>query len=153
MAATQKLSDEALRDYLKRGMTQNEIARLVGMSASAVSQRAARLERNGVSRTPEAVAIAHASLWDTKAAAEENYRRALGNYLIAEDKTKAIAEIRNHIKLGMDVLAVLYSLEEVKAFQEEVLALFDEFDPQLRERLLARIRERRTVRAAFDGVK
>lgn len=153
MAATQKLSDEALRNYLKRGMSQNEIARLAGMSPSAVSQRATRLERNGFSRTPEVVAAAHASLWDTKAAAEENYRRALSNYSVAEDKTKAIAEIRNHLRLGMDVLSILYSIEEVKAFQEEVLALLDEFDPESRERLLARIRQRRTVRAAFDGVK
>jgi transcriptional regulator with XRE-family HTH domain len=147
----EKLSDETLRRCLEQGLSQEEIAQRAGIAQSSVSKRIARLEPRAIARNLTRVEEAFASLWDTRKAAEENYTRAVKNYKVCDDKTRAIAEIRNHIKLGIDVMSLLYSIEELRAFQEEVLTILDECEPGTRDRILARLRERRTLRAAFEG--
>ena len=151
MATRKKLADEQIKFWMENDFTQAEMARLAGVSTAAISKRIANIERTSLAKAPANIERSYASIWDTKAAIEENYERAIKNFEMSEDATRAIAEIRNHQKLSIDVLAMLYSVEEVRAFQEEVLAVINECEPSLRERIIQRLQQRRSIRAAFVG--
>lgn len=147
--AERKLSDTDLRDYLRMGFSQQEIADLFRITPASVSERCAKLETGAVAHSQAVAVKAVASVWDSRAATEENYQRALANYETAKNKTAAIGEIRAHIKMGLDIILDLYRVEQVQAFQDEVLAILDEYDDTARQRILDRIRERRSLRGAF----
>ena len=152
MAAPTELTDEALRDYLRMGLPQNEIAKLFKLTKGAISQRVKKLERQAVAKHPEKAIAAHTSLWNTRVAAEENYARALALLDECEgpgDKARVLSEIRQHLQFAMAVMETLYNIQEVQAFQEEVLTVLEECEPGLRERIISRLREKRTIRAAF----
>jgi DNA-binding Lrp family transcriptional regulator len=149
-----KLTEDLLKQYLGLGMAQKEIARLFGVSEAAVSQRVKRLEKRVAPKCLPVVQAAESSVWDMKAATEANYRRALA--LLDElaepgDKIRCIGEIRQHLTHAMNVLQAMYSVQEAKEFQEEVLQVLDECEPGLRDKILTRLRERRTIRAAFGA--
>ena len=130
--------------------SQQEIARLFNVSEQAVSQRVAALNKKCAPMTPQVVAEAQASVWDTRTALQENYQRCLA-LLDSDDadKTRVLAEIRNHLKLAMEVMSLLYSVQETKAFMEEVMQILDDVQPGTREIILARLRERRSIQSAF----
>lgn len=156
MAPPKKLTDEALKNFVNLGFNQDEIARLSGLTKGAISQRMSKLSRPSVMSSPPVVIAATASLWDVKRAAEENYARALELLKMCDvdgasisDRAKVLAEIRRHFEFSMNVMQTMYSINETQAFQEEVLTILDECEPGTRERILERLRQRRTVRAAF----
>ena len=101
------------------------------------------------------IQAAASSVWDQKQATEENYNRCL--QLLEQmsepgDKLKAVTEIRQHLSHAMQVLQALYTVQEVKAFQEEVLTVLDECEPGLRDKILTRLKERRIIRTVVSGV-
>ena len=153
MARQAALSDEDLRDYLSKGIPQTQIARLCHVSESAISQRVKKFETAVAAKAPQNVVRAVNSLWDIRAAAEENYARCIE--LLAEcegdpfNKRLAIAEIRQHLQFAMKILETLYAAQETQAFMDEVLNVLDECDPGKRKQILSRLAEKRTVRAAI----
>ena len=54
-----------------------------------------------------------------------------------------------HIDLGLRVMESLYTMQEVKAFMDEVLDEIGSMEPESRARILRRLAEKRTLRAAF----
>lgn len=150
MSASRKFTDESLRQYLQMGFSHREIARLFKVSDMAISKRVAALNKKAAPMTPQVVTQAQASVWDTKTALQENYHRCLA-LLDSDDadKTRVLAEIRNHLKLAMEVMALLYSVQNTKDFMEEVMQILDDVQPGTREIILARLRERRSIQSAF----
>lgn len=152
MARTSKLTDEAIRTCLAQKMTQDEIALSYGLTPGAISQRVAKLEKRAHAKTPENAIKAVASCWDIKAAAEENYARAIATLDDCEsggDRVRAISEVRRHLEFAMQVIEALHNTQETQAFMDEVLRIVEECEPGSRDRILSRLRERRTIRAAF----
>ena len=151
MAASSKFSDEKLKYYLDLNFTHTEIARYLNVSVSAVTQRAAKLEKAAAARQPQVVAAAQQSVFDTKNAMEANYRGCLELLTdIEADPVRTRTLILQHIKVGMEMLETLYTIQEQQAFQEEVLSVLEECEPGSRQRILGRLRERRGTRAAFS---
>jgi hypothetical protein len=61
---------------------------------------------------------------------------------------KAMAEIRGQLRLQNDTLAMLAEMSAVIEFQEELIQLLKEVDPDVKEKFLKRLSERRALRGA-----
>jgi predicted transcriptional regulator len=61
---------------------------------------------------------------------------------------KAMAEIRNQLKLELDIFQALYDLKAAQEFQEEVLEAIGEAAPDVRNRIISKLNQRRSVRSA-----
>lgn len=152
--ALEKVTDHQIQELLDGGVSQSQIARLCHVNEGTISRRvkAIRKQSQVAASSSEVATRALNSMWDTKGAAEENFRRCL--LLIDEcegatEKTRLLGEIRQHIQFGVQVIATLYAAQEQQAFMDEVMNVLDECEPGTRARMLARLSERRSVRAAF----
>jgi hypothetical protein len=67
----------------------------------------------------------------------------------AQLSVKLMAEIRNQLRLMMDVYEMLYSLEGAAQFQQAILETLEEVDPDLRKRAIARLNEKSALRSAL----
>lgn len=67
---------------------------------------------------------------------------------------KAMAEVRKQVALMLDIGKALYNIEEVSAFQKIVLEELANESSELRERVFARLRQRRTTQylPGFGGL-
>lgn len=61
---------------------------------------------------------------------------------------KACAEIRNQLKLQLDIFQTLYDLQAAEEFQNTVVEAIGEVSPDVRDRIIQRINEKRAVRSA-----
>lgn len=59
---------------------------------------------------------------------------------------KAMGEIRGQLKLQLDLFQALYDVRAAEEFQREVLAAIREVAPDVRDRIIDRLRQRRAVR-------
>jgi hypothetical protein len=67
----------------------------------------------------------------------------------AQLSVKLMAEIRNQLRLMMEVYEMLYSLEGAAQFQQAVLETLEECDPDLRKTVIARLNEKSALRSAL----
>lgn len=61
---------------------------------------------------------------------------------------KAMAEIRGQLKLQLEIFQTLYDLKAVQEFQHEVLTAIEEASPDVRDRIICRLNEKRAIRSA-----
>ena len=59
---------------------------------------------------------------------------------------KAMAEIRGQLNLQLDIFKTLYDMEAVAEFQKEVLTAIGEEAPNVRDRIIQRLKENRALR-------
>lgn len=72
---------------------------------------------------------------------------------ISQDKEtaiKACAEIRNQMKLQLEIFQTLYDIEAMAEFQREVLNAIGEVSPDVRNRITQRLKESRALRSAVS---
>lgn len=156
MARPQKVSDETIRKFQDLNYSQADIAALTGVSEAAISKRVAQMEiRDAALADGRAVTSARTSVWNVRQKLE--WLQGKTEEIIESDTFDAIERIAavnsllGQMRFAMTSLNTLYSIEEQAAFQEEVLAILEEFEPGSREKVLARIREKRPLRAAILG--
>jgi hypothetical protein len=61
---------------------------------------------------------------------------------------RAMAEIRGQLSLQLDIFQALFSLQAAEEFQNTVLEVIREVDPGVRDKIIRRLNERRTIRQA-----
>jgi predicted transcriptional regulator len=61
---------------------------------------------------------------------------------------KAMAEIRGQLSLQLDIFQALFSLQAAKDFEETVLEVIGEVDPNVRNEIISRLNRKRSVRQA-----
>jgi predicted transcriptional regulator len=61
---------------------------------------------------------------------------------------RAMAEIRGQLSLQLDIFQALFSLQAAEEFQSTVLEVIREVDPHVRDKIIRRLNERRTIRQA-----
>jgi len=68
---------------------------------------------------------------------------------------KHCAEIRKQLGLQLEIFSTLWNAEQTQDFQETVLEVLGEIDESVREKVIKRLRERRSYRSAveFSGSK
>ena len=63
---------------------------------------------------------------------------------------RAMAEIRGQLNLQLDIFKTLYDMEAVAEFQKEVLTAIGEEAPNVRNRIIQRLKESRSLRSAVS---
>lgn len=63
---------------------------------------------------------------------------------------KAMAEIRNQLRLQLEIYQTLYDIKAAEEFQKEVLTAIGEITPDVRDRIIRRLKENRAIRAAIE---
>lgn len=160
-----------LLDAYQRLGNKSAAAREIGVSEDAAARYLKDTPKAAapvVAQQQEIVQAASASLWDTRRALEDNYQRLLKLYQqldagISEQRGEyvtltpiatnvaALREIREHVKVSVDLAKLLIDIEEVRKFQSAVLDAIHEADPATRERIIAKLRERRALGLAPLG--
>lgn len=160
---------QRLLEAYQRSGDKRRAAAEVGISESAAYRFFANIGENVtpvIATQRQIVATAGASLWDTRAALDENYGRVLRlvsrldegiTYVDGEYQTltpvatlvAALKEIREHIKTSMDLAKLLIAVDEVQKFQQSVIEAIGEADEPTKQRLLAKLRERRALGLAL----
>ncbi len=63
---------------------------------------------------------------------------------------RAMAEIRGQLNLQLDIFRAMSDLETVREFQMEVLSAIAEASPELRDRIVKRLKEARALRCSIQ---
>ena len=63
---------------------------------------------------------------------------------------RCMAEIRNQLKLQLDMYESYLEFNDRKRFQEEVLRILDEFEPGVKQRAINRLKDRALLRGAVS---
>jgi hypothetical protein len=63
---------------------------------------------------------------------------------------KAMGEIRGQLNLQLDIFKALYDMQAVAEFQKEVLTAIGEVEPDVRSRIIERLKERSALRGSVQ---
>jgi DNA-binding transcriptional regulator YiaG len=63
---------------------------------------------------------------------------------------RAMSEIRNQLKLQLDIFSMLYDVRAVQAFQTEVLEAIAEVSPDVRDRIINGLKAKSALRATLS---
>ncbi|MFC1869445.1 helix-turn-helix domain-containing protein [Thermodesulfobacteriota bacterium] len=166
MGRLPKIDIKLLGEYLKKGMSRKEIAKKFDVTEKSITRAKKKLREQVTKVTVmEAAPIVVKKELDTIDAlntinAQTN--AVLGTALAElNNKTKtgidpryialrAISEIRQQIGLQLEIFKSLYDLEAAKEFQEEVLRAIGEVEPDVRDRIMQRLKQNRAIRAAIQ---
>ncbi len=159
-----KIDDVELQKLLDKGLNKAQVAKHFGVSKSAVTQKIQKLR--GV-KTKVTVIEKAGQVVDNQLNAAEQLKKingyanqlldslmeAINEYGQADKAGKAKAlviqlmrEIRGQLELQLNILKSLYEVEAFKEFREEVIEILGSVDPELRERILKRLRDRQAIR-------
>jgi hypothetical protein len=61
---------------------------------------------------------------------------------------RAMAEIRGQLSLQLEIFQALFSLQAAEEFQNTVLEVIREVEPSVRDKIIHRLNQRRTIRQA-----
>ncbi|BBO72778.1 hypothetical protein DSCW_01950 [Desulfosarcina widdelii] len=61
---------------------------------------------------------------------------------------KAMAEIRQQLRLQLEIFSTLYDMKSVQEFQDEVLDAIGKVDPDARNKIIRRLNQKRAIRSA-----
>jgi hypothetical protein len=186
MALPARIDLIKLKRYLREGKSVTEIARIFGVSPSAVSQRCKSLDF-AIAKVNQ-LETAHACVMESLDCVRQLFRlNEDSNYLLDllmswirgeehavellqkhhnlgavgikganglkfEDPKalalKVMKQIQSQLKLQIEILNSVANFEAVAEFQHEVIDLIAKMDKQMKEKFVARLREKKAIRAA-----
>lgn len=151
----QKISStKLLRLIDKEKMTQSQAAKELGVSRQAVNMRLMELR----GKTTLATAVGKIDkIVDDKLDAVAQLKKinehahtlldaAEGD---AQMAVKLMAEIRNQLRLQLDIFETLYSLQAAAEFQDAVLETLNEVEPELRNKVISKLNKKSALRSAL----
>ena len=149
-----KIDKVKLSQMLRSGKAQREIAQVFGVTESAVSKAKKELNLNVVKNV--VLENAHRVVDKNLNAIDQLYKiNEAANKLLDELEAKpdlklrAMAEIRNQLRLQLDIFQSLYDMKAVQEFQDEVLTAIGEAAPDVRKRIICGLNEKRAIRSAI----
>jgi transcriptional regulator with XRE-family HTH domain len=162
-----KIDLKLLDQMLRAGKTQREAAQVFGVSESAVSKAKKQLKTNIVRAVglEKAHEVVHGhldvlgQLRKINLAINEELDRAKGAVIEANGKDQLAlqdviirlsSEIRRQLDSQMKIFELWYQARSVMEFQQIVLAAIEEVSPELKEKIIRRLQERRAVRSTVE---
>jgi predicted transcriptional regulator len=151
--AEAKIDKVKLSQMLRSGKAQREIAQVFGVTESAVSKAKKELNLNVVKNV--VLENAHRVVDKNLNAIDQLYKiNEAANMLLDELEAKpdlklrAMAEIRNQLRLQLDIFQSLYDMKAVQEFQDEVLTAIGDASPDVRDKIIRSLNEKRAIRSA-----
>ncbi len=148
-----KIDKVKLSQMLRSGKAQREIAQVFGVTESAVSKAKKELNLNVVKNV--VLENAHRVVDKNLNAIDQLYKiNEAANKLLDELeqkpdlKLRAMAEIRNQLRLQLDIFQSLYDMKAVQEFQDEVLTAIGDASPDDRDKIIRSLNEKRAIRSA-----
>ena len=162
-----KIDLKLLDQMLRAGKTQREAAQVFGVSESAVSKAKKQLRANIVRAVglEKAHEVVHGhldvlgQLRKINLAINEELDRAKGAVIEANGKDQLAlqdviirlsSEIRRQLDSQMKIFKLWYQARSVMEFQQIVLTAIEEGSPELKEKIIRRLQERRAVRSTVE---
>ena len=149
-----KIDKVKLSQLLRSGKAQREIAQVFGVTESAVSKAKKELNLNVVKNV--VLENAHRVVDKNLNAIDQLYKiNEAANKLLDELeqkpdlKLRAMAEIRNQLRLQLDIFQSLYDMKAVQEFQGEVLTAIGEASPDVRDKIIRSLNEKQAIRSAI----
>lgn len=161
-----KISLIQLERLVREGNSVSQIAKKLGVAKGSVSKRLKDLK---VGITKDVVLRSAPQIVDRQLNAmdqlkkintlingeldyiEKNIETATGQERkeLQEQRLKHVAEVRKQLGLLLEIAQALYNAEEVAAFQESVIQEIGHAAPEVRDRILQRLNERRAIRSTI----
>ena len=148
-----KINKVKLSQMLRSGKAQREIAQVFGVTESAISK--AKKELNVCVVKNVALENAHRVVDKNLNAIDQLYKiNEAANKLLDELeqkpdlKLRAMAEIRNQLRLQLDIFQSLYDMKAVQEFQDEVLTAIGDASSDVRDKIIRSLNEKRAIRSA-----
>ena len=149
-----KINDSTMFRMVNDGVAQADIARKFGVTPAAVSKRLRMLK----GQTTHAMVAGRIdkvidNKIDTFKQLEKINKRA--NDLLDEaeidtqDTIKIMAEIRGQLKLQLEIFQMLYDMNAVQEFQQEVLSAIGEASKEVRNEIISQLNKKRAIRTAI----
>ena len=154
--SSKKIDKVKLSQLLRSGKSGKECARYFSVTEGAISQARKELNINVVKNV--ALENAHRVVDKNLNAIEQlqNINRKANDLLdtaiAAEDHgtaLNAMREIRGQLTLQLEVFKTLYDVQAIADFQREVLEAIGETAPDVRDRIIQRLKEGRALRSAL----
>lgn len=159
---------QQVRRMLHAGKTVSEIAKKLGVTDSAISKIKSAVKINackvvaleGGAKTYEKSLNTLAQLVDINRTAKDLLEKYLSglddedSIMRRENKQivmQLLAEIRQQLKLSVDIYQTVYDMTAIADFQKEVLEAIKEAAPDVRERIVKSLRAKQAIRGAIDG--
>ena len=152
-----KIDIVKLNRLLREGKSVSKCAKIFGVTPSAISQAKKNLNVSVVRNV--ALENAHRVVdQNLDAVAQLHKINEVANKLLdeleqtPELKLKVMAEIRNQLRLQLEIFQALYDMKAVQEFQSEVLDTIGKVDKGVRDEIIYRLSEKRAIRNAvkFD---
>jgi predicted transcriptional regulator len=99
---------------------------------------------------PEALQILESQVRYVKVNGEEEPVKQYTYKDPRELALKAMQEIRGQLKLQLEIFQALYDMQAVAEFQREVLGAIENADPQIRDKIIRNLQERRAIRSTLE---
>jgi len=149
-----KIDRVKLNQMLRAGKPQREIAQVFGVTESAISKAKKELHITVIKN----VAMESAGrVVDKSLNAVDQLQKinTEANQLLdeleqtPELKLKIMSEIRAQLKLQLEIFQSLFELKAVEEFQQEVLEVIGDLNPDARDRIIRGLVKKRGIRAVI----
>jgi len=150
-----KIDKVKLSQLLRSGKSGKECAKFFSVTEGAISQAKKELNINVVKNvaleTAHRVVDKHLNAVDQLQNINRKANDLLDTAIAAKDHgtaLNAMREIRGQLSLQLDIFKTLYDVQAAADFQREVLDAIGEVSPDVRDRIIQRLKEGRALRAA-----
>ena len=152
MGTSKRIDDKKLmRLVIEQGLSMSEAARQLKVSKQAVSQRLKRWREKSTvavaSKSGVAVVEKGLRVWEQLKKCNDEANRLLDEL---EDnpalKIKCLGEIRAQLAFQVTIFDSLFSAKAAATFQEAVLEVLEQAEPQLRSKVIERLNQQQTLR-------
>ena len=152
-----KIDRVLLNQMLRDGQPQNDIAQHFGVTPSAISKAMRELHlsvvKNVTIESAHKVVESNLDSIGQLKHINEKANELLDKAIKAKNNDiaiKCMSEIRGQLRLQLELFEVLYDVKAVQAFQNEVLNLISEVEPDARARIIHRLKAASAIRSAVS---
>lgn len=144
-----KITDKQILNSLQQGLTATEIATEVGVTGDAIRKRLKRMGKRALPFLMQTESDFIGVQLDTMKQLAHINQKCLE--IVNDARTKplekltAMKRIERQNEIQMRLMQTLYSIREVKSFQETVLNVLSKVDPAIRDEVLKQLRQHRTA--------
>ncbi len=150
----QKIDRVKLNQMLRAGKAQREIAQVFGVTESATSKAKKELRvtviKNMALESAHRVVDKNLDAVAQLQKINEDANRLLDDLAATPElRLKTMAEIRNQLRLQLEIFQTLYDMKAVQEFQHEVLSAIGDASPEVRDAIIHRLNQKRAIRTAI----